>query len=71
MMQVKVERRVKFIGHLIRHNEFLTDSIEGKVLDKRGRGRTTKSYPEDIYIYTREKQSEDHRSSNQTERIPD
>ena len=27
-----------------------TDTIEGKVLGKRGRGRTKKSYLEDIYI---------------------
>ena len=44
-------RRVKFICHLLRHNEFLTNIIEGKVLGKRGRGRTKKSYLEDIYIY--------------------
>ena len=38
------KRKVKFIGHLQRHNEFLTNIIEVKVLDKRGRGRTKKSY---------------------------
>ena len=38
---------MKFICHL-RHNEVLTNIIEGKVLDKRGRGRTKKSYLEDI-----------------------
>ena len=41
---------MKFNGHRLRDNEFMTNIIEGKVLDKRGRGRTNKSYLEDIKL---------------------
>ena len=34
-----LERRVKFIGYPLRHNEFETNVIEGKALGKRGQGR--------------------------------
>ena len=34
--------RVKFIVHLLKHNEVLTDIIEGKVLGKIRRRRTKK-----------------------------
>ena len=37
-------RRVNFIGHLLRHNEFVTDIIEVNALDKRERGRPWKLY---------------------------
>ena len=40
--------RVKLISHLLRHNEFPTNIIEGKVLDKRERGRTMKPYFDDM-----------------------
>ena len=45
-----LERRVKsqLISHLLRHDESVTNIIEGKVFGKRGRGRPKKSYLEDI-----------------------
>ena len=30
---------VKFFSHLLRYNEFATEIIEGKVVDKRGRSK--------------------------------
>ena len=42
---VSLERsRVKFIGHLLRDDEFVTNIIEGLVLGKRGRGRPKKPF---------------------------
>ena len=38
-----LEINVKYIGHLLRHTEFVTNIIEGNVLAKRGRGRPKKS----------------------------
>ena len=39
---------MKFIGHLLRHNKFLTNIIEDMVLDKRGRGRVKNPFCEGI-----------------------
>ena len=52
MMLVKIENfvkviersRVKFIGSILRHNEFIAIIIEYKILDKRSRGRANKPY---------------------------
>jgi len=43
-----MRRKVKLTGHLLRHNAFLTNILEGKVEGKRSRGRPRKSYFEDI-----------------------
>ena len=43
-----VDRRVEFIGHLLRHQEFVTNIIEVKVRVKRGRGRPKNPLLEDI-----------------------
>ena len=43
-----LEKRVKFIAHILRHNQFVTNIIQGKVLAKRGRGRPKKQYFECI-----------------------
>ena len=40
---------MKLFGQLFRQIELLTNIIEGKVLDKKGRGRTKKSNLEDMY----------------------
>jgi hypothetical protein len=37
-------RKVKFIGHLLRHNSFVTNIMEGRVLGKKNRGRPRLSY---------------------------
>ena len=42
------KRRVKFIVHLLKRNEFVTHIMEGKVLGKRGRGRQNNPYILDI-----------------------
>ena len=34
-----LERRVKFIDHLVSHNEFVTNFTEGYIIVKRGQGR--------------------------------
>jgi hypothetical protein len=36
--------KVKFIGHLLRHNGLVTNIMEGRVLVKQNRGRPTLSY---------------------------
>ena len=42
------KRKTKFIGHVLRHNTFIINILEGKVLGKKGRGRPRKKYLEDI-----------------------
>jgi hypothetical protein len=37
-------RKVKLIGHLLRHNGFVTNIMEGRVLGKESRGRPRLSY---------------------------
>ncbi|PZC78062.1 hypothetical protein B5X24_HaOG202597 [Helicoverpa armigera] len=41
-------RRGKMIGHLIRHDDFIKNIVEGKVEGKRGRGRPRYSYMKQI-----------------------
>ena len=49
IMTSLMRRKVKLVGHLLRHNNFITNIIEGKVAGRRPRGRPRKSYLEDIY----------------------
>ena len=42
-----LERKVKFIGYILRCNKFVTNIIESKVPGKRG-GKSWKPYIEDI-----------------------
>jgi hypothetical protein len=37
-------RKVKLIGHLLRHNGFVTNIMEGRLLGKKSRGRPRLSY---------------------------
>jgi hypothetical protein len=44
ILRVVEMRKVKFIGHLLRHNDFVTNIMEGRVLGKKNRGRPRLSY---------------------------
>lgn len=48
LMKEMGKRKIKFIGHVIRHNTFFVNILEGKVLGKKGRGRPRTKYLEDI-----------------------
>jgi hypothetical protein len=43
-----MERKIKFIGHLIRHNDFIINIFEGKIMGRRPRGRPRTNYFHDI-----------------------
>jgi hypothetical protein len=44
ILRVVEMRKVKLIGHLLRHNSFVTNIMEGRVLGKESRGRPRISY---------------------------
>jgi hypothetical protein len=44
ILRVVGMRKVKLIGHLLRHNSFVTNIMEGRVLGKESRGRLVLSY---------------------------
>ncbi|KAI5755057.1 hypothetical protein M8J77_013699 [Diaphorina citri] len=48
LMKTLMKRKIKLVGHLLRHNDFITNILEGKVEGRRPRGRPRKSYFEDI-----------------------
>jgi hypothetical protein len=41
-------RKLKLIGHLLRHNGFFTNIMEGRVLGKESRGRPRLSYVKNL-----------------------
>lgn len=43
-----LKRKVKLIGHLIRHNQFIGNIFEGRLLGRRSRGRPRTSYFRDL-----------------------
>jgi len=43
-----MERTIKFIGHIIRHNNFLNNIFEGKIMGRRPRRRPRANYFHDI-----------------------
>jgi hypothetical protein len=49
VMNTIMKRTIKLIGHLLRHNVFITIIMEGKIEGKRSRGRPRKSFFEEIF----------------------
>jgi len=49
MMNAIMERKIKLIGHQLRHNKFITIIMEGKINGKRTRERPRKSFFEEIF----------------------
>jgi hypothetical protein len=49
VMNTILKRRIKLIGHLLRHNVFITIFMEGKIEGKRYRRRPRKSFFEEIF----------------------
>ena len=45
-------RKIKYFGHIIRHNSFLKDVLEGKVKGSRPRGRQRRRWIDDIGEWT-------------------
>ncbi|KAI5727290.1 hypothetical protein M8J77_000272 [Diaphorina citri] len=48
LMNFIASRKIKLIGHIIRHNDFLSNIFEGKVEGKKPRGRPRMRYFHDI-----------------------
>lgn len=48
LMKTIENRKIKLIGHLLRHSEFLSNIFEGRVEGSRPRGRPRKQYFEEI-----------------------
>lgn len=48
LMEAMERRKIKYIGHVIRHNKFLAEILEWKILGKKGKGRPRKKYIEEI-----------------------
>ena len=48
LMESIQRRKIKLIGHLIRHNEVMKNIFEGKIQVRRSRGRPRISYFKDI-----------------------
>ena len=46
-----MKRKNRFFGHTIRHNNFQTTLLEGKINGKRGRGRPRRSWLDDIMTW--------------------
>ena len=46
-----MKRKNRFFGHTIRHNNFQTTLLEGKINGKRGRGRPRKAWVDDIMAW--------------------
>uniref|UniRef100_A0A8D8M2F8 Uncharacterized protein n=1 Tax=Cacopsylla melanoneura TaxID=428564 RepID=A0A8D8M2F8_9HEMI len=44
LMKTIETRKIKLVGHIIRHNEFINNIFEGKVPGKKSRGRPRKEY---------------------------
>lgn len=42
--------KIKVTGHIIKHNEFITNSQSGKMLSTKGQGRPRKAQLDDIKI---------------------
>jgi len=40
-LKILQERRHSWIGHIIRHNEFVVNILEGAISGKKGRGKTS------------------------------
>ena len=49
VMNTIIKRTIKLIGHLLRHNVFITIFMEGKIEGKRYRRRPRKSFFEEIF----------------------
>ena len=41
LLKIKKNRRHSWIGHTIRHNEFVVNILEGAISGKKGRGKTS------------------------------
>jgi len=50
-MNTIMKRKIELIGHLLIHNEFIIIIMEGKINDKRTRGRPSKSFFEEIFCW--------------------
>jgi len=45
-----IERKIKLIGHIMRHNDFLNNIFEGRIMRRRPRGRPRTNYFHDIKV---------------------
>lgn len=48
LMKSIAKRKVKLIGHLIRHSDFMKNIFEGRIQGRRSRGRPRSSYFQDV-----------------------
>ena len=59
LLNIVKRRKTEYFGHILRHNELLCATVEGKISGKKARGRQRRTYTDDIKEWTGTRTKED------------